>query len=33
MAAVEKLCGPWEAFPCPAPFMDEERHLVVIHKP
>lgn len=27
----EQLClGSWEAFPCPVPFLDEERHLVVI---
>jgi 16S rRNA (guanine527-N7)-methyltransferase len=30
MGAVRDLVGSWEAIPCPVPFLDEERHLVVI---
>ena len=30
MAPLEKLCGSWEAIPCSVPFLDEERHLLVI---
>jgi 16S rRNA (guanine527-N7)-methyltransferase len=30
MTRVERLLGTWEAFPTPVPFLDEERHLVVI---
>ena len=30
MAPLENLCGSWEAIPCPVPFLDEERHLLVI---
>ncbi|GHV74308.1 ribosomal RNA small subunit methyltransferase G [Spirochaetia bacterium] len=30
MGAVRELVGPWEAIPCAVPFLDEERHLVVI---
>ena len=33
MAPVEKLCGSWEALPCPVPFLEEERHLVIIRPP
>ncbi|MDR0878462.1 MAG: 16S rRNA (guanine(527)-N(7))-methyltransferase RsmG [Treponema sp.] len=37
MEAVERLSAidsppGWECFPCPVPFLDEERHLVVIRK-
>jgi len=30
MAPLEKFCSFWEAVPCPVPFLDEERHLLVI---
>jgi 16S rRNA (guanine527-N7)-methyltransferase len=30
MGAVGGLAGSWEAVPCPVPFLDEERHLVII---
>jgi 16S rRNA (guanine527-N7)-methyltransferase len=30
MGAVRDLVGSWEAIPCPVPFLEEERHLVVI---
>ena len=30
MAPLEKFCGKWEAIPCAVPFLDEERHLLVI---
>jgi 16S rRNA (guanine527-N7)-methyltransferase len=30
MAAVRSMAGSWEAIPCPVPFLEEERHLVVI---
>jgi 16S rRNA (guanine527-N7)-methyltransferase len=30
MLTAEKLTGGWEALPCPVPFLDEERHLVII---
>jgi 16S rRNA (guanine527-N7)-methyltransferase len=30
MAPLEKLCGSWEAIPCTVPFLDEERHLLVM---
>jgi 16S rRNA (guanine527-N7)-methyltransferase len=30
MGAVGELVGSWEAIPCPVPFLDEARHLVVI---
>ena len=33
MDAVRALAGPWEALPCPVPFLEEERHLVVIRPP
>ena len=33
MAPLEKLCGQWEAIPCSVPFLDEERHLLVIKQP
>jgi 16S rRNA (guanine527-N7)-methyltransferase len=33
MGAVEKTTGGWEALPCPVPFLDEERHLVLIRPP
>lgn len=38
MAALEKALGggpgslAWEALPCPTPFLDEERHLVLLRK-
>jgi 16S rRNA (guanine527-N7)-methyltransferase len=30
MDAVRAMTGSWEAVPCPVPFLEEERHLVVI---
>ena len=33
MAPLEKLCAGWEAVPCQAPFLDEERHLLIINPP
>ncbi|MDR2478007.1 MAG: 16S rRNA (guanine(527)-N(7))-methyltransferase RsmG [Treponema sp.] len=37
MSAAEQsrpeLAGHWEAVPCSVPFLDEERHLVLIHPP
>ncbi|WP_010253971.1 16S rRNA (guanine(527)-N(7))-methyltransferase RsmG [Treponema primitia] len=30
MGAIGELVGSWEAIPCPVPFLDEERHLVII---
>jgi 16S rRNA (guanine527-N7)-methyltransferase len=30
MGAVSDLTASWEVIPCPVPFLDEERHLVVI---
>jgi 16S rRNA (guanine527-N7)-methyltransferase len=30
MAAVEAMTGSWESLPCPVPFLEEERHLVII---
>ena len=30
MTPLEKWCGGWEAIPCPVPFLDEERHLLII---
>jgi 16S rRNA (guanine527-N7)-methyltransferase len=30
MDAVGAMIGSWESIPCPVPFLDEERHLVVI---
>ncbi|MFP3041519.1 16S rRNA (guanine(527)-N(7))-methyltransferase RsmG [Treponema primitia] len=30
MDAVRELLGSWESIPCPVPFLDEERHLVII---
>lgn len=32
MKAAGGLAGVWEAFPYPAPFLDEERHLVVLRR-
>ena len=32
MAPLEKLCGCWETIPCSVPFLNEERHLLVIRK-
>ncbi|GHU15565.1 ribosomal RNA small subunit methyltransferase G [Spirochaetia bacterium] len=32
MKAAEKYIGKWDALPCPVPGLDEERHLVVIHR-
>jgi 16S rRNA (guanine527-N7)-methyltransferase len=33
MGAIAELTGGWEAVPCPAPFLDEDRHLVIIRPP
>ncbi|MCL2067845.1 MAG: 16S rRNA (guanine(527)-N(7))-methyltransferase RsmG [Treponema sp.] len=33
MAPLEKFCGSWEAIPCPVPFLEEERHLLIITPP
>jgi 16S rRNA (guanine527-N7)-methyltransferase len=33
MAKLGKEAGPWELLSCPAPGLDEERHLLVIHPP
>jgi 16S rRNA (guanine527-N7)-methyltransferase len=33
IAPLEKLCGGWEAIPCTVPFLDEERHLLIIRPP
>ena len=30
MSPLENLCSSWEAIPCPSPFLDEERHLLII---
>jgi 16S rRNA (guanine527-N7)-methyltransferase len=30
MDAVRAMTGSWESIPCPVPFLEEERHLVVI---
>jgi 16S rRNA (guanine527-N7)-methyltransferase len=30
MAPLEKICGEWEAIPYTVPFLDEERHLLVM---
>jgi len=30
ISPLEKICGEWEAIPCSVPFLDEERHLLVI---
>jgi 16S rRNA (guanine527-N7)-methyltransferase len=30
MSAIETLCGGWEVYPAPVPFLNEERHLVVV---
>jgi 16S rRNA (guanine527-N7)-methyltransferase len=30
MAPLEKHCGQWEAVPCNVPFLNEERHLLII---
>jgi 16S rRNA (guanine527-N7)-methyltransferase len=32
MGAVRDMVGSWEAIPCPVPFLEEERHLVIIKK-
>jgi 16S rRNA (guanine527-N7)-methyltransferase len=32
MAPLEKMCGGWEAIPYTVPFLDEERHLLVIRQ-
>ena len=32
MSPLKKLCGAWEAIPCPVPFLNEERHLLILHK-
>jgi 16S rRNA (guanine527-N7)-methyltransferase len=33
MAAAGKAAGPWEVLPCPVPFLEEERHLLMIKAP
>jgi 16S rRNA (guanine527-N7)-methyltransferase len=33
MEAVKTAAGPWEALPCPVPFLEEERHLLIIKPP
>jgi 16S rRNA (guanine527-N7)-methyltransferase len=33
MENAAKHAGPWEAIPCPVPFLDEERHLLIIKPP
>jgi 16S rRNA (guanine527-N7)-methyltransferase len=33
MGAAGKAAGPWEALPCPVPFLAEERHLLTIKPP
>jgi 16S rRNA (guanine527-N7)-methyltransferase len=33
MEAVRAMTGSWESIPCPVPFLEEERHLVVIRPP
>ena len=33
MAGLEGLVGAWEAAPCPVPFLEEERHVVLISPP
>jgi 16S rRNA (guanine527-N7)-methyltransferase len=30
MSAIEHLCGGWKSYPTPVPFLNEERHLVVV---
>jgi 16S rRNA (guanine527-N7)-methyltransferase len=30
MDAVQAMTGSWDAIPCPVPFLEEERHLVII---
>jgi 16S rRNA (guanine527-N7)-methyltransferase len=30
--AVPHIAGHWECIPCPVPFLDEERHIVVVNK-
>jgi 16S rRNA (guanine527-N7)-methyltransferase len=30
MEGVKQYAGTWEILPCPVPFLEEERHLVVI---
>jgi 16S rRNA (guanine527-N7)-methyltransferase len=30
--AVPGVAGHWECIPCPVPFLDEERHIVVVNK-
>jgi 16S rRNA (guanine527-N7)-methyltransferase len=32
MDTVRALIGSWEAIPCPVPFLEEERHLVVVRR-
>jgi 16S rRNA (guanine527-N7)-methyltransferase len=33
ISPLEKYCGKWEILPCPVPFLDEKRHLLVINSP
>jgi 16S rRNA (guanine527-N7)-methyltransferase len=32
MARLEKHCGKWEMIPCKTPFLEEERHLVIMER-
>jgi len=32
MAPLENQCGRWEAIPCAVPFLEEERHILVIKR-
>jgi len=33
MMPLKEHCGEWEAIPCRVPYLDEERHIVVIKRP
>jgi 16S rRNA (guanine527-N7)-methyltransferase len=33
MSAIENLCGGWKKYSTPVPFLDEERHVVIISLP
>jgi 16S rRNA (guanine527-N7)-methyltransferase len=33
MSAIENLCGGWKTYETPVPFLDEERHVVIISSP
>ena len=30
LSALKEICGKWEMIPCTVPFLDEERHLLII---